>query len=204
MMKRVLMSIVAVLFVLLANAQSFHYGVTAGLNLNYQHGSDNEYRAGWRAGLAGQLDLKSNWYMAASLQLDSRSFKSGNYGNGDVTPLYYTSTINYLSLPIHAGYAVPCGEKVKVLFEAGPYFALGLWGKSAAHGSGGKVISSTDDFENLGVERFDCGLGLGVGTELFRHYQLKVGYDFGLTRTRKYGDDKCRNSQAYITLFYMF
>lgn len=204
MMKRILISVVAALLTVLANAQTFRYGVTAGLNLNYQHGSDNDYRAGWRAGLAGQLDLKSCWYMSASLQLDSRSFKSGNYNNEVTSPLYYTSTINYLSLPIHAGYAVPCGEKVKVLFEAGPYFALGLWGKSAAHGVDGKEIASTKDFDQLGVERFDCGLGLAVGTELFRHYQLKVGYDFGLTKTRKYDADKCRNSLAYVTLSYMF
>ncbi len=203
-MKRILISIVSAILAVGANAQTFRYGVTAGLNLNYQHGSDNAYRAGWRVGGTGLLGLKSNWYMSASLQLDSRSFKSGNYSNGDVTPLYYTSTINYLSLPVHAGYAVSCGENVKILFEAGPYFALGLWGKSAAHGSEGKEISSTSDFDRLGVKRFDCGLGLAVGTELFRHYQLKVGYDFGLTRTRKYDADKCYNNQAYITLSYMF
>lgn len=57
----------------------------------------------------------------------------------------------------------------------------------------------------MNLRRFDCGLGVSVGTELFRHYQVKLGYDFGLVDTKKNnGADKQRNSQATLSLTYLF
>lgn len=57
----------------------------------------------------------------------------------------------------------------------------------------------------MNLRRFDCGVGVSVGTELFRHYQVKLGYDFGLVDTKKNnGADKQRNSQATLSLTYLF
>lgn len=93
-----------------------------------------------------------------------------------------------------------------VFGEAGPYVAVGLFGK----------ISSSVDFmgeiegEKLNtfdsMKRFDIGAGLKFGVEVLQKYTLSIGYDWGFMNLAKdadaedewsdedYGDDELNSS----------
>lgn len=203
MKKLLLVSLFICLGLTQTMAQRLRYGASAGLNLNYQHGGIDDYRAGLRAGLAAQFSINRGWYASAVLQLSSRNYESGNFLN-DGNSLYVKQNLNYVELPIHLGYAVNCSKNVKLLFEAGPYFAVGAWGKSTTFNNG-RESASTTSFSDMNQHRFDWGLGLSVGTELFRHYQLKVGYDHGMMDTYKNNKgDRQNNSQFNVSLTYLF
>lgn len=203
MKKLLLVSLFICLGLTQTMAQRLRYGANAGLNLTWGHGGFDEYKAGLAAGLAAQFDINRGWYASAVLQLSSRNYESGNFLN-DGNSLYVKQNLNYVELPIHLGYAVNCGKNVKLLFEAGPYFALGAWGKSTTF-SNGRESASTTSFSDMNLHRFDWGLGLSVGTELFRHYQLKVGYNHGMMDTNKYkGGPQPKNKQFNVSLTYLF
>lgn len=203
MKKLLLLSLFICLGLTQTMAQRLRYGASAGMNLTWGHGGFNECQAGLRAGLAAQFNISHGWYASTVLQISSRNYKSGDYLNDENT-LYYKENLNYVELPIHLGYAVNCSKNVKLLFEAGPYFAVGAWGKSTSFYNG-REQTGTTSFSDMHLRRFDWGLGLSVGTELFRHYQLKVGYDHGMMDRNKYkGGPQPKNKQFNVSLTYLF
>ena len=107
-----------------------------------------------------------------------------------------------------------------VFGEAGPYVAVGLFGK----------ISSSVDFmgeiegEKLNtfdsMKRFDIGAGLKFGVEVLQKYTLSIGYDWGFMNLAKdagaedewsdedYGDDESywslKSKNLTISIGYKF
>ena len=83
-------------------------------------------------------------------------------------------SINYspvsLVIPIHVGYKYELDLKKYLFIEAGPYFSIGLFGKS----EGRNVFS-----KEVGYKRFDAGLGLRAGLDLNEKWIFSVGGDFG-------------------------
>ena len=177
MIVAILLSIVSIGGV---SAQDFKFGVKAGLNTSTIGGfkdlwdSANEiggdilsgnystsYKLGFHAGIVAQCDF-GNFFVQPELlfsqigvaeKLDSKT---------------ESSNLNYLQLPIYAGYKTPVGLGLDLLIGAGPYLGYGL--------------SGTDNpfKKDEGMfKRFDAGLSFMGGIQ-FNKIQITLGYDLGL------------------------
>ena len=124
----------------------------------------------------------------------------------------YTSdnkcTPYYLNIPIHIGYKFPVGRNVSLFINAGPYFNIGLFGKAKETITPDKGTATTKEmvgnvFSDKMLNRFDWGLGFRAGTEIARHIQLSIGYDWGMKNINKSGVDN-KNRTFVASCAYMF
>ena len=124
----------------------------------------------------------------------------------------------YLQVPIHVGYYYEAMENVGVYGDFGPYFALGIHGKTRYKMDDYSADKThrffCDNNGFLDVKRVDFGLGYRVGVEYADHYNLVLGMDWGitdmLTRSQKHTlynagyDFTMKNFCASLTFGYRF
>lgn len=191
-----------------AQHNPFTFGVKGGINLSNMTGDidNNKAKVGFNLGLTLDYTITENWYALTDLEYTTKGVKGKKAKD-------VKTSINaaYLQLPIHIGYKLAVSDAAKVLFHAGPYFAYGTNGNFEAKYKGLKGSFSTFDL----FDRFDLGIGLGVGSELGK-INIGIGYDFGLldiagNKSVNVGDETVgfidatiRNANAYLTLDYKF
>ncbi len=147
-------------------------------------------RVGFHAGLRASKDFKfftpenAIYGNVAALI----SLKGGKLENDEGKTVYNPY---YLEIPIHAGYSHVISENAKFYYEMGPYFAVGLVGKTD-----GKTV-----FDDLNFRRFDFGLGLRTGVDFYKHFSLGLGYDVGLINVQK---GTGANKNFYVSAGYKF
>ena len=95
------------------------------------------------------------------------------------------TNMNYLEIPIHIGYQYAINDDFSVFGEFGPYFAIGLFGKTDGeemdYNDNWEIVSNSVSYNTFDeFKRFDFGLGLRFGVEFKQRYTLSIGYDFGL------------------------
>lgn len=173
-MKKIL-ALVAILAIGLGsvNAQeSLRWGVTAGMNVSSLNVTGLDSRVGFHAGVKAELGLPQfteGLYMdfGALLSLKGAKVEAGSMASFKINPYY-------LEIPVHIGYKYAVNENFSLFANAGPYIAIGLFGKAkmTADGSlvdgGSKVSESGNVFGDDGFKRFDLGLGLKAGIEIRR------------------------------------
>lgn len=175
----ILLSIVTIGF---ANAQSIKLGIKGGLNVSTLSGFNDfintvnemggeipeissSYKPGFHVGAVAQFGL-GNFFLQPEL-LFSQVGIAQKIGDSKLE----NGNLNYLQLPIYAGYKASLGLGLDLLLGAGPYFAYG--------------ISGTDDpfKENedgmTAFQRFDAGLTFMGGIQI-SNLQVTLGYDLGL------------------------
>lgn len=116
----------------------------------------------------------------------------------------------YLEVPVRVGYKYAVNDDFALFGSAGPYVAVGLFGKMKAKVDGSIAdiagldgnSESADIFGDDGMKRFDFGLGLKAGVEFSKKYQVAISYDFGLVEVAK--DLGMKNRNLMISLGYMF
>ncbi|MBO5085527.1 MAG: PorT family protein [Bacteroidaceae bacterium] len=191
-MKKIFFMILLGAMVLPSMAQEFRVGATAGVNVNSPSGDDTGL-IGFNVGVKGELGLlqaSEGWFMDFSALLSSHGWKSvAYYDKATATSLQWKATPYYLSIPVHVGYKFRCSDKLKLFVSAGPYAGIGLFGKETLTSTlAGKSTTSTvsnNIFADNVHERFDWGLGCRLGAELYGHWQLSVGYDWGMKDINK-------------------
>lgn len=191
-MKKLIVMALLGAMVLPSMAQEFRVGATAGVNVNSPSGDDTGL-IGFNVGIKGELGLpqaSEGWFMDFSALLSSHGWKSvAYYDKATATSLQWKATPYYLSIPVHVGYKFRCSDKLKLFVSAGPYAGIGLFGKETLTSTlAGKSTTSTvsnNIFADNVHERFDWGLGCRLGAELYGHWQLSVGYDWGMKDTNK-------------------
>lgn len=191
-MKKIFFMILLGAMVLPSMAQEFRVGATAGVNVNSPSGDDTGL-IGFNVGVKGELGLlqaSEGWFMDFSALLSSHGWKSvAYYDKATATSLQWKATPYYLSIPVHVGYKFICSDKLKLFISAGPYAGIGLFGKetltSTLAGKSTTSTASNNIFADNVHERFDWGLGCRLGAELYGHWQLSVGYDWGMKDTNK-------------------
>lgn len=131
------------------------------------------------------------------LNLDSKAVKA-SADDG-----YAKRTALGLKTPIHIGYLYNINNDFAIFATGGTYFTIGLSGEY-------KVRDIDGDSETLdlyesgnGDKRFEMGIGMKVGVEFIRHIQVSLGYDYGLTKLNKYGDD-LKNRTINLSVAYIF
>lgn len=183
---------------LTANAQSagqVRFGVTGGMNVTgITDIEGSESKIGFNLGLRGEYNFSKNVYVNAGLLW---SMKGVKYGDGNVK-----DNPSYLEIPIAVGGRYFISDGLSIFAETGPYFAVGVCGKSKAETKVGNIESTVkvDYFGDDGAKRFDAGWGLRAGVEVNK-FQVHLGYEHGFVNIY---DDNCKNWNFNVGVSYMF
>lgn len=180
-------------------AGKFRVGVGVGMNVNSisnakdafdaEDGTDISSKIGFNAGLKADYFFTNNVYLGTGLMFNQKGIK-GDYSDPDDPEYKYSEkvTLNYLEIPLHIGYRHPVSNNVAIFGEVGPYFAYAVSGKVKYDPSDPddetNLFKIKDDAGDKIYKRFDAGIGIHAGVE-FNKFQIKVGYDFGLTNLNK-------------------
>lgn len=209
-MKKVLLffALVAISVVSINAQDNLKWGVMAGMNVSKYTITGFDSRIGFHAGVKAELGLSqeaSGAYMdfAALLTLKGAKIDAGSLASFKMNPYY-------LEVPVHIGYKYAVNDDFALFGSAGPYIAVGLFGKAKAKVDGDLVdlgefggnSMSEDIFGDDGLKRFDFGLGLKAGVEFSKKYQVAISYDFGLVEVAK--DLGMKNRNLMLSLAYMF
>lgn len=171
-------------------AQSTRYGLAAGLQLS--HLQEVSVRLGFNIGAKGEIGFSKNEshvFGDFGLMLSAKGWSEDLTDETGRENVEWKCRLYYLEVPIHIGYKYAVSEKIKILAGVGPYFAIGLSGKSEFDGSGN--ISGIDNpydgnlFKNGIYKRFDFGVGAKAGIETNRNIQVFIGYELSLMSPTK-------------------
>ena len=193
-----------------SSAQELRYGITGAMNVaNYAMdvdgiSFDTDSRIGFRAGFRLEMDapfIYEGFFFDGEVALSAKGSKfSSTLGDEAVSVI---SRPYYLEIPIHIGYRYMLNSgKVGFFGSFGPYFGVGLFGEDKV--TEGDVKSKPDSFSSDGLKRFDFGVGLRGGITMFDHYQIYVGYDWGLINVAQIDGSKLNNRNFYVGAAYMF
>lgn len=200
-MKTIKLLLVATLILagvsLKAQDNPFTFGVKAGVNMSNLTGDieNNKVRLGYNIGLTLDYSITKGWYILTGIEYTTK-------GSNFKKTAGVKSSIHaaYLQLPIHAAYKMEVSPNTVLVFRGGPFLAYGVNGDYTQKVGGVKTSSST--FSHA-LDRFDLGLGLGVGAE-FDKVSLTLGWDFGLLDVSKVDGAKIRTGNAYLSAGYRF
>ncbi|TAG44224.1 MAG: PorT family protein [Cytophagia bacterium] len=167
-----------------ANAQDeakFSLDLRAGANFatttaKAEQGATKTSRLGLNAGVYANYNVAPTFALQLGLVYSGKGY--GEKMGSDKLNL----TLEYLEIPLNAVYKIPAGNKVKVVINAGPYFALALGGKIKASTMG--VDVSTDvkfGSDQDKIKGTDFGFNFGAGVEISDKFLVNLNYGLGLT-----------------------
>lgn len=160
---------------------------------------DNNLLTTFNAGILGRFNLSTTLDLESGLLLDGRGAKANSYFTSSTDDNYVKSKFNplYLEVPLNLVLKVPLQKSMNIFFNAGPYAAIGIAGKSksetkifgATSNSSSDIkfsndnpfTSRQDDAAYDKLKRFDFGLNFGGGLDLGK-VLLKLNYGYGLTK----------------------
>lgn len=201
----------------LAQDSPFTWGVKTGITLNNSSIDadpiEQKTKVGFLLGVTVDYALTNNLYLQSGLSLLTRGAKV----ESDISIESYNVSgelkVNqiYLQLPITAAYKLPVTDNLKVVFNAGPYIAYGIGGKSKLKANIDIPIlelNSSEEYDTFGddaLKRFDFGLTAGIGAE-FKKIYLGANYDLGLiniinrskTIETFFGSDVSYKNQGFV------
>lgn len=112
---------------------------------------------------------------------------------------------HYLMIPIDLRYSFHALDFLDVFALAGPRFNVGLASTTTVSALGVAVEQKVDNYgENSSLQRFDFGLGVGIGFDLFQMVRIKVGYDWGLLDVNKTDAITTNNSMLHAGVAFLF
>ncbi len=185
-----------------ANLKSQTY-IQGGLNLanitktNSGQTEKNNILPSFNVGILARFDLSETVDLESGLLLTGRGSKAETYFNGGAD--YVKAKFNplYVELPLNLIVKIPLDKTSGIFFNAGPYVAIGVGGKSKTESKFGPLSSSSsssikfsnddpftsqqDDAAYDKLKRFDFGMNIGGGFQ-FEHVLLKVNYGLGFAK----------------------
>ncbi len=212
-MKRLLSIFIIALATMSTKAQTYIQGGANFANItntNDGQTEENGVLTTFNAGFLSRFGLSSIIDLESGVLLSGRGSKAETYFNGGND--YVKTKFNplYIEVPLNLVFKVPFDKGLGLFFNAGPYVAVGVAGKSKVESKIG-VLSSTssnsikfsnddpftsqqDDAAYNKLKRFDYGVNIGTGVE-FKHLLLKANYGLGLakinsTESNNSADDK--------------
>lgn len=202
-----------------SNAQVY---VQGGINLanitktNDGQTEKNNILPSFNVGILGRLGLTPVFDLESGVLFTGHGAKAETYFNGGND--YVKSKFNpyYIQVPLNAVIKIPLQKGTKIFFNAGPYAAIGIAGKSKQEAKVGPFTTSSTDnikFSNDDpftskqddaaydkLKRFDFGLNFGGGFD-FGPVILKVNYGLGLTKINSTeSNNNANDKNKYRTL----
>lgn len=175
-------------------------GVKGGLNIsNFTGDIDNARgKAGFNIGLTLDYELAPSIYLMTGIEYTLKGANADDEGSSA------NMNIGYIQVPIHLGYKMPIAPETNFVIHAGPYLAYAT--KATIDYGDVSVNWFGDDYDNSSKpNRFDAGLGAGVGLE-FGRIVLGLDVDYGLVNINQYDDgyDGYRNINTNLSIGYKF
>ena len=133
----------------------------------------------------------------------------GNNDGGFGGNLNTTFSPSYLEVPILASYRYTLNDGIRLQFDFGPYFAIGLHGKDVKKYSGSSIANDSkteiDLFRghNAQLKRFDFGFRFGPQIVWQNRYTAAIAYEVSAINISKMGG-KVGNGNFMINLGYKF
>lgn len=175
-MKKIIITICFAMTALAALAQcpvSFHAKAGIGTSHFYGKHSGSETQIAYKAGIGAEYPLNRTWVVQSALEFVSIGGKDelDYLGNAKIHEMY-------LQIPIMMAARLSLGKNYHASFSVGPYFALGVAGKTS-----GEIYNLSnyprdyrfkiDTFGSMvdgkmGNNRFDAGIAMGITLEYHR------------------------------------
>jgi hypothetical protein len=199
-MKKIFFLIIAITTFTCAKSQLFY--IQGGVNLanitstSSGETEDNKMLTSFNAGLMSRFGLSETVDLETGLIVSGKGSKAETYfAGGD----YVKSNFNpiYVELPLNVVLNVPLQKSTGLFFNAGPYVAIGIGGKSNTSTKVGPLYSNSrstikfsnddpftseqEDADYTKLKRFDYGLNMGAGIDLDKII-IKANYGFGLAK----------------------
>lgn len=197
-MKKFLLTAVLGMFAL-AGFSQVKWDAKVGMSMtNMTETTDSKLKVGYTVGVGMDYAFSENWSLQSGLNFTGKGTK--------VEGVKFN--MHYVELPVLAAYKFAVGENMKLVVNAGPYFACGLAGKMSAEGESVKLFSKEDGADEALMNRFDLGIQYGVGLEVGEHYLVNLTGQNGLMNTLKnesvWGDASSKNIAFSISVGYRF
>ena len=220
MKKLIILALCAGIFTT-AKSQVYIQGGANFANISNDNGGNTEKNnmlTTFNAGILGRFNLSTVIDLESGLLLDGRGSKANTYFTSSTDDNYVKSKFNplYLEVPLNLVVRVPLAKTTNVFFNAGPYVAMGIAGKSkletkifgATSTSTSNIKFNNDDpsttqQEDAGydkLKRFDYGVNLGGGIDL-GSVLLKVNYGMGFAKINStQSNNSANNKNKYRTV----
>ena len=218
-MKKVFLTVTLITAITLSTRAQVY--VQGGLNLanitktNDGQTEKNNILPSFNVGILGRLELDPMFDLESGVLLTGHGSKAETYfTNSD----YNKSKFNplYIQVPLNAVVKIPLDKGSNIFFNAGPYAAIGIGGKSKTESKIGPLVSTSekniqfsnddpftsenDDAAYNNLKRFDFGLNFGGGFQ-FKHLILKANYGLGLAKINSTESNNTSNDKnKYRTL----
>lgn len=170
----------------------------------------------FNVGVMSRFGLSTTFDLESGILFTGRGSKAERYFGND----YVKSKFNplYLEVPLNAIVKIPLDIKAKssIFFNAGPYIAVGVAGKSTQDNQFAGVQSSSssnikfsndnpftsqqDDANYNKLKRFDYGLNFGGGID-FGKFLLKANYGLGLSKINSTQSNNTSNDNNKFRTF---
>ncbi len=200
-MKKILFILLAVFTFSFVQAQDFHFGAKAGVNLANLSSSNSEFnnmikgRTAYHVGVVAEISFSDAFSVQPELLYSSLGASFDTSASmrraSDSSPDY---VINYLSVPVMAKYYVADGFSL----ELGPQIGF-LTGAKVTDGTNEEDIK--DYFEST-----DFGLGFGAGYKMENGLFFNARYGLGLSNISKDASDGdwVKNNAFQFSVGFMF
>lgn len=192
-MKKIVLSIMAILVFGFANAQKTRFGVKGGLNVSSFAGGDyydSKSLIGFHVGGFAEIKVIERLAIQPELLFSTQGAKLEYFGDSDVD-----NKLNYLNVPVLAKFFITKEFTV----EAGPQIGFLLSAKEDSR-------NAKDDFKSV-----DFGFNFGVGYSFTDNLGVNLRYTVGLANIADYETDNVedfldspKNSNLALSLAYKF
>lgn len=181
-----------------------------GLNLSqFTHVERwNGIKAGMNIGVMAEKPILNSLSVKAGIFYTMKG-TVGNNDGGFGGNLKTTFSPSYLEIPLLASYRYTLNNDIRLQFDFGPYFAIGLHGKDVKKYSGSSVAHDSkteiDLFggDNPQLKRFDFGFRFGPQFVWNDRYTAAIAYEVSAIDISKMGG-KVGNGNFMINLGYKF
>ena len=184
----VLMALVCAVLNVTAQEDS-KWSIKVGAGLSTIVGSDvegNESAFAYKAGIGYEFGISENFAIEPALMLSNKTHKAAAVDG----------TINryYVEVPILAAIKIALNDETKLIINAGPYAAYGIFGSDIDWYDG-----SSDNIFDI-CERFEAGANVGAKVA-FGSLEIGAEYTRGLTKLTDY---KSYSQTIGLTFGYRF
>ena len=183
--------------------------------------SDTKSVGAYKVGVGYEIEFDQHWTLTPGLYLYGKGWKMPDTPvqetDSNDEPLFDEETgrpimgvmtsstsANYLQLPFMLSYYFRLDPSAYLVVSAGPYVALGLFGKQTtrgdtSHPGARKLYYDRATFGSAGVRRFEAGLEAFVGYQSPKGLMIGIESDLGLTRVVRGG---ARSLSGLLVLAY--
>jgi hypothetical protein len=224
-MNKLLLTLTLVLLTTFSFAQTFNYGIKAGLNLSTtafnvsypNYVVDPQNKTGFRVGVVGDITFQ-HFIIQPGLLFITKGYKFSDefsYSNNYQSYSYHqtgSEKFNYLELPVNLLYKIQATPTAKIYAGGGPYTGYALSGSTTSQTTGSQTsdyhgnLTFGNDHTKDDFKLFDYGVNFIAGIELKKHYTIDLNYSLGLRNIDWTTDDNIniKNRSLGLSVGYLF